>query len=128
MPKKSKLKLSPVNFGNETLGQRLARLRKEHGLTQGEVAKRTGLTQVLVSNYECDRLRLSAEMAIRFVKALGIAAEDLLGEKKKAQPVEEQPSLKLLRRMKQIEALPLYEQRALLTTIDKFIAAAQDSR
>lgn len=126
MPKKSKLKLSPVNFGNETLGQRLARLRKERGLTQGEVAKRTGLTQVLVSNYECDRLRLSAEMAVRFIKALGIAAEDLLGEKKKTQPVEEQPSLKLLRRMKQIEALPLYEQRALLTTIDKFIAAAQD--
>jgi len=126
MPKRSKLKLSPVNFGNETLGQRLARLRKERGLTQSEVANRTGLTQVLVSNYECDRLRLSAEMAVRFIKALGIATEDLLGEKKKAQPVEEQPSLKLLRRMKQIEALPLYEQRALLTTIDKFIAAAQD--
>ena len=126
MPKKSKLKLSPVNFGNETLGQRLARLRKERGLTQGEVAKRTGLTQVLVSNYECDRLRLSAEMAVRFVKALGIASEDLLGEKKKAQSVEEQPSLRLLRRMKLIEALPLYQQRALLTTIDNFIAAAQD--
>jgi len=126
MPKKSKLKLSPVNFGNETLGQRLARLRKERGLTQGEVAKRTGLTQVLVSNYECDRLRLSAEMAVRFVKALGIASEDLLGEKKKAQSVVEQPSLRLLRRMKQIEALPLYQQRALLTTIDNFIAAAQD--
>jgi transcriptional regulator with XRE-family HTH domain len=128
MPKKSKLKLSPVNFGNETLGQRLARLRKERGLTQGEVANRTGLTQVLVSNYECNRLRLTAEMAVRFVKALGIAAEDLLGEKKKSQSVEEQPSLKLLRRMKQIEALPLYEQRALLTTIDKFITAAQDIR
>ena len=28
--------------------------------------------------------------------------------------------------MKQIENLPVYEQRALLTTIDKFIAAAQD--
>jgi hypothetical protein len=29
--------------------------------------------------------------------------------------------------MEQIEALPLYEQRALLTTIDKFLAAAQSS-
>jgi hypothetical protein len=28
--------------------------------------------------------------------------------------------------MKQIEALPLYEQRASLATIDKFIAATQD--
>jgi hypothetical protein len=30
------------------------------------------------------------------------------------------------RRIEQIESLPLYEQRALLTTIDKFLAAAQD--
>jgi hypothetical protein len=29
--------------------------------------------------------------------------------------------------MEQIEALPLYEQRALLTTIDKFLAATQSS-
>jgi transcriptional regulator with XRE-family HTH domain len=126
MPKKSKLKLMPVSFGNETLGERLARIRKERGLSQNEVAKRTGLTQVLVSNYECDRLRLSAEMAVRFIKALGITADELLAGKKKAQRAEEQPtSLKLLRRMKQIESLPLYEQRALLTTIDRFIEAAQ---
>lgn len=125
MPKKSKLKLMPVNFGKETLGERLARIRKERGLTQNEVAKRTGLTQVLVSNYECDRLRLSAEMAVRLIKALGITADELLGEKKKGQTIEEQPSLKLLRRMKRIESLPLYEQRALLTTIDRFISAAE---
>jgi hypothetical protein len=29
--------------------------------------------------------------------------------------------------MEQIEGLPLYEQRALLTTIDKFLAAAQSN-
>lgn len=70
MPRKSRLKLTPVTFGNETLGQRLARIRKERGLTQNDVAQRTGLTQVLVSDYERDRLRLSAEMAVRFVEAL----------------------------------------------------------
>jgi hypothetical protein len=39
---------------------------------------------------------------------------------------KKQPSIKLVRRMEQSEALPLYEQRALLTTIDKFLASAQD--
>jgi hypothetical protein len=34
MAKKSKLKLMPVDFDKETLGQRLARIRKERGLTQ----------------------------------------------------------------------------------------------
>jgi transcriptional regulator with XRE-family HTH domain len=126
MPKKSKLKLSPVSFGNETLGERLARIRKERGLTQNDVADRTGLTQVLVSDYERDRIRLTAEMAVRFVEALGVGTEELLRPKKKAPLADDQPSPKLLRRMKQIEGLPVYEQRALLTTIDKFLAAAQD--
>ena len=45
---------------------------------------------------------------------------------KAKKPASKQPSLKVQRRMEQIEALPLYEQRALLTTIDKFLAAAQD--
>jgi len=125
MPKKSKLKLSPVSFGNETLGERLARIRKEKGLTQKDIADRTGLTQVLVSDYERDRLRLTAEMAVRFVEAIGVGTEELLRPKKKAALPDDQPSPKLLRRMKQIEGLPVYEQRALLTTIDKFLATAQ---
>jgi transcriptional regulator with XRE-family HTH domain len=125
MPKKSKLKLSPVSFGNETLGQRLARIRKERGFTQNEVAKRTGLTQVLVSDYERERLRLTAEMAVRFVEALGISADELLRPKKKSStPSKRQPKLKLLRRMEQIENLPPYRQRALLTTIDSFLSAS----
>lgn len=126
MPRKSRLKLSPVSFGNETLGQRLARIRKERGLTQNDMAERTGLTQVLVSDYERDRLRLSAEMAIRFVEALGISTEELLRPRKKsAAAPAQQPSLKLLRRMERIEKLPLYRQRALLTTIDQFLAARE---
>jgi hypothetical protein len=80
----------------------------------------------IVSDYELDRIRLTAEMAVRFVEAMGISTEELLRPKKKALHPEDHPSPKLLRRMKQIEALPLYEQGALLTTIDKFIAAAQD--
>jgi hypothetical protein len=31
------------------------------------------------------------------------------------------PSIRLVRRMEQIESLPLYQQRALLTTIDAFL-------
>jgi transcriptional regulator with XRE-family HTH domain len=79
-----------------------------------------GLTQVLVSDYERGRLRLSAEMAVRFAEALGISTDDLLRPRKKvAATPAQQPSLKLLRRMERIEGLPLYRQRALLTTIDQ---------
>lgn len=127
MPKKSKLKLMPVNFGKETLGQRLARLRKERGLTQKQVAARTGLIQELVSSYELDKLRLNAEMIIRFAEVLEVSTDELLRPKKKnAALPKHQPSLNLLRRMERIEKLPRYQQRALLTTIDGFLAAAQE--
>jgi len=126
MAKKSKLKLMPVDFDKETLGQRLARIRKERGLTQKDVAERTGLIQTLVSDYERGRLRLAADMIVRFAVALEISTDELLQPKRgKAQPPQK-ASRKVLRRLQQIESLPAYQQRALLTTIDNFIAAAQD--
>jgi transcriptional regulator with XRE-family HTH domain len=127
MPTKSKLKLKPVDMGDESLGQRLARLRKERGLTQKQIAERTGLIQELVSNYETDKLRLNADMILRFAEVFEVSADELLRGSKSTITAKKQPSIKLVRRMEQIEALPLYEQRALLTTIDKFLAAAQSS-
>lgn len=124
MPKKSKPALATAH--DETLGQRLARIRKERGVTQVELAERTGLIQVVVSDYERGRLRLPAEMAVRFAEALGVTTDELLRSKKnRSEKPAKQPSLKLIRRMEQIEGLPLYQQRALLMTIDTFIAAAE---
>ncbi len=126
MPTRSKLKLKPVDMGGESLGQRLARLRKERGWTQKQIAERTGLIQELVSNYETDKLRLNADMILRFAEVLEVSTDELLRGSKSTGTAKKQPSIKLVRRMEQIEELPLYEQRALLTTIDKFLAAAQD--
>lgn len=126
MPKKSKPK--SASSGQETLGQRLARIRKEQGFTQQQLAERTGLIQVLISDYEHGKLRLTAEMAVRFADVLGVTTDDLLRGKKGAATSRRQPSLKLLRRMEQIENLSPYRQRALLTTIDGFLAAATQER
>ena len=42
--------------------QRLVRLRKERGLTQAQMAKRLGVSQPIVSDYERGGLRLFAEV------------------------------------------------------------------
>lgn len=123
MPKKSKLKLMPVDFDKESLGQRLARIRKERGLTQKDVAERTGLIQVLVSDYERGRLRLAADMIVRFAVALGITTDELLRPKSRKTPPPRKISRKVLQRLERIESLPPYRQRALLTTIDSFLQA-----
>ncbi len=83
MPQKPKYKLPDMDFGGETLGERLARLRKKEGYTQTELAEKLGLQQNLISAYERGRLRLSAEMAAHFIKALGISADEFFAFKKK---------------------------------------------
>lgn len=123
MPKKSKLKLMPVNFDKESLGQRLARIRKERGFTQKDVADRTGLIQALVSDYERGRLRLAADMIVRFAVALGITTDELLRPNVRKTPPPRKISRKVLQRLERIDSLPRYQQRALLTTIDSFLRA-----
>jgi|ERR1019366_5097405 transcriptional regulator with XRE-family HTH domain len=123
MPKKRTVELPPISFGNETLGQRLARLRKERGFTQVQLAEQIGIIQTLVSDYETDRLKLSAEMAVRFSMALGIGIEELLHSSVKKIPGKA-PSRKVLRRLEQIESLPRRKQEALIMTIDQFLSSA----
>lgn len=113
----------PVDFDKESLGERLARIRKERGLTQNHVAERTGLTQVLISDYERGRLRLTADMVVRFAVALGITTDELLRPNTRQAAPPRKISRKVLQRLERIESLPPYKQRALLTTIDSFLRA-----
>lgn len=62
-----------------SVGQRIARIRKERGYTQNELAERIGTIQALVSDYERDKLRLNAKMAVRFAIALEVSTDELLG-------------------------------------------------
>ena len=106
------------------MGQRLARIRKERGFTQIEVAERIGIIQSLVSSYENDVLKLSAEMAVRFARALEVSTDDLL-EPRKSKPRTIQPSRKVLRRLERIESLPSHQQQTVLKTIDAMLRGLQ---
>lgn len=123
MPRKRKQDLPPLKLGNETVGQRIARLRKEQGYTQQELADRIGITQTSVSDYETGRLRLNDELIVRFALALNVSADIILGLKDNKR-VETKPSLKIIRRLNKINTLPAAQQKALLKTIDMFLKAA----
>jgi transcriptional regulator with XRE-family HTH domain len=112
----------------ETFGQRLARLRKERGFTQVEIAERVGIIQALVSDYERDKLRLNAELVVRFAAALEITTDDLLKPNRSGTPLRRKPSLRMLRRLEKIESLPAHQQTTLLKTIDTFLRGAVASR
>jgi transcriptional regulator with XRE-family HTH domain len=122
MPKKSRLKLLALPLSAETAGQRLARIRRERGYTQVELAQRTGLIQTLVSDYERGKLRLNADMILRFATALEVSTDDLL-QPTGLRPARK-PSRRVLRRLDRIESLPPGQQSVLLKTIDTFLENA----
>ena len=120
MPKKRTVELPPLDYGNEAVAQRLARLRKERGFTQVELAKRIGIIQTLVSDYELDKLRLSAEMAVRFAQVLGVSTDELLQPRLPRRNAAK-PSLKVMRRMEEIQKLAPRQQTHVLGALDTIL-------
>ena len=120
MARKSK---SISHVGEETFGQRLARLRKAAGLSQGELAERLGATQSLVSEYEHDNRRVHGERLSQIARLLHVSVDELLGHK--AAKTNGALSLKTVRRLKAIEALPPKRQKFVLQTLDALLRGAR---
>ena len=120
MPR-SRFKLSPLKLAAGNPGERIAAMRKARGLTQNELAERIGIIQSLISDYESGRRRLYAEMLIRIAQALNASVDELLGLKAARVNEDNVVSLKVSRRMQQIDALPRVKQKALLSTIDSVL-------
>ena len=128
MARRSNLKLPPLNLGHETFGPRLARLRKERGYTQIELAAKIGITQALVTDYERDKMRMYVEMAIRFSKALDVSIDELILGAKAPVRLGNKLSLKIVRRLQRIEHLPEPQQKTLLKSIDLLLDGASQHR
>ena len=103
----------------------MARLRKDRGWTQAELADRIGIIQALVSDYERGELKLSAEMAVRFATALGVTTDELLGVK--AVEAGTSPNRAVRRRVERIETLPPSRRALVLKALDAMLRDAERS-
>lgn len=71
-------KVEPV-ADSETIGERIKKARKETKLTQRQLGKKLGVSNVMVSHYELGARKPKIETVKKFAKALGVSAEWLLG-------------------------------------------------
>ena len=120
-PLKETPQIEPVDI--RLIGTRIAALRKKRGLTQDQLADLIGINQILVSKYEVGRVKLSAEMLYRFAKVLKTSADYILGLDEENQEVETL-SLKIVKRMYEIEKLEPADLKMLLRNIDIFVRDA----
>lgn len=116
---------SSTDNGHERIGERLARLRKERGLTQVEVAEKLGVAQPVVSDYERGELRLHGQLIVDLSRILGVSADELLGLEGTAKKPASVRSRRIRRRLEDLECLPRRDQQALLRTIDAFLSKAR---
>lgn len=65
-----------------TIGERIKAVRKEKGLTQKELAERTGLAVITIQQYEADKYEPRSDNIIRIAKALDVPPFQIGGSSK----------------------------------------------
>ncbi len=63
---------------NQTIGSRIAALRRERGLTQEELAEKLNVTAQAVSKWECDNSCPDISLLPTLAKLLGVSTDTLL--------------------------------------------------
>jgi len=98
-----------------TFGKKIASLRKEKGMSQGDMAKLLSTSISVISRYERDEMIPSIETAKKIAKHLSTTLTYLLGE------TEDETLLKdpdMLRRLKDIKNLPPEDRKCILYNLD----------
>lgn len=103
-------------------GERIAGLRKTKGLSQEALAEIMGITRKQITDYETGRARMNDEMVVRFALALKVSTDQLLGLKD-LDDTNAIPSLRITRRLRELDQMPEQKRKAILKTLDDLIRA-----
>jgi transcriptional regulator with XRE-family HTH domain len=106
-------------------GERLARLRAERGITQGQLAERIGSSQRAISAYETVAEYPPTAVVVEIAKALKVSADELLGLKPppKAARTQEDPEVRhLWKKFQQVLSLPEKDRRAVIRLVNSLVA------
>jgi transcriptional regulator with XRE-family HTH domain len=108
----------------QKLGERIAALRNERGLTQVQLAEALGYSQQQVLSFEKGRRRVPVSALPELSKALGVAVEELLGSGED-RPAKRGPTPKLQRQLEQLSQLPRSQQRFVSQMLDTVLQQAE---
>ena len=107
----------------EDLGTRIAKLRKERGLTQAQLGELLGVSQQQVVSFEKGRRKVPASALPKLSKALAVSVETLLGVESK--PGKRGPAPMLLRQLEELQRLPRSKQRFVIEMLDTVLQQAE---
>lgn len=108
------------------IGKNIKALRKQCGWTQIDLAKKIGCSQELITFYERDIKKPSAEKIASLANAFNVTTNEIYGTngkglKKTDTATAKVKNPKLWKRLEQIEKLPPSEKSAVVKMIDAMI-------
>ena len=107
----------------KALGQRIAHLRKDRGLTQVQLAAQLGVIQQTLSHYESGRLRVPLVQLPRLAEIFELSLDELLtGQPATHQPGKRGPVSRVQQQLMAITAMPKSKQKAVSLMLDALIA------
>ena len=98
------------------LGARMAKLRKDQGITQVQMAEWLSVSQQTINAYEVGRRRIQVSALPTVARLLGVSVEELVGEASK--PGKRGPAPKLQQQLEQLSRLPKPKQKFVMEMIE----------
>lgn len=102
------------------IGERITQLRKQHQLSQDELAKKISVSRTIIGNYERGTNTPSIEVLLKLAKAFNVSVDYLIGEGQLSRIDND-----LLKRIEDIEQLDEQTREHLFFLIDNVIKAAK---
>lgn len=107
------------------LGARIAQARKEHGLTQNELAEQLGVAQQTLAHYEVGRARMPASMLPTVARLLTLSLDELMGQsvaRCAVRGTKRSPVSRLQQQIDAVAQLPKTKQQFVSQILDTVLA------
>lgn len=106
-------------------GKNLAQFRKEKGLTQEVLVKRSGVAISQIRRYEADKSSPSLDVATRLAKALGVSIDELVFDKATGIAASKIMDRELLEQFEMVSTLDEDEREAVKKILEGVIVKHQ---
>jgi len=108
----------------KNLGERICRLRKERGLTQGQLGNMVHVTQQVIAEYEAGYRNIPVYRLVSLAEALGVTADELLKDSE-SNARKRGPASRIEQLADQVTKLPRTRQRFVIELLEDAVARAQ---
>ena len=105
------------------IGERVARVRKDQGMTQVELANIVHLSQQLIAEYEAGKKNIPVWRLVNMAEALGVDPDVLLSDSA-GKILKRGTSPKLQKQIEKISGLPKEQQKSILQVLDMALRSA----